>query len=73
MKSARYLLPESGGVFNQGRIVLVLSRSLLEWSLTRNHIEEDYADSKDVCFTRLMRQLKMDLGTHVVDRAYESL
>lgn len=73
MQRPRDLLPERGGVFNQGWIVFVFASCLLEGGLPSDHVEEDDTDGENVSLTRLVWQLEVDLGAHIVDSSDESL
>lgn len=52
---------------------MVFIGGLLERCLTGNHVEQNYADSENVCLAWLVLHLEMNLRGHVIDRAYEGL
>ena len=67
------MFPKGGRVLYQRRVVLVFPRRFLEWGLACDHVEKDDADSENIGLAGLVRQLEVNLGAHVVDRADERL
>lgn len=73
VQSRLNLLPEGlGVVLDQHQIVFVLISRFLKWCLPCNHIEQNDAQRKHICLSRLVMHLQVNLRWHVVNGANKS-